>query len=132
MPISFLDFKLSITDKKSIRKAAEQAVISLGLQSLEISIVSITSQRIKKLNKTYRKKDQITDVLSFGYEKEGEVFICLPQAKRQAKANKIDILDELKKLIIHGLAHIAGYDHIKQSDYEKMKKIEDKILKLCV
>ncbi|MFH1667764.1 MAG: rRNA maturation RNase YbeY [Candidatus Komeilibacteria bacterium] len=127
MTIKLIDFELSTQEMRVLRKTATQAVISLHLSGVEISIVSITSQWIKKLNQTYRQQDFVTDVLSFRYENEGEIFICLSQAKRQAKENKVTLREELQKLIIHGMAHLAGYDHVKKGDYQEMKKIEDKI-----
>ncbi|OIO46437.1 MAG: rRNA maturation RNase YbeY [Parcubacteria group bacterium CG1_02_37_51] len=128
MAIELIDFDLSTQEMRVLRKTAAQAVISLRLKDIEISIISIISQRIKNLNKLYRQQDVVTDVLSFRYEDEGEIFICLPQTKRQAKENKVTLREELQKLIVHGMAHLAGYDHIKTRDFQEMKKIEDRIL----
>lgn len=114
-------------DKKlltSIQSVVEIAVKKLKLDKIDISIIFVTETKIKQLNKLYRKKDNITDVLSFFYGNEGEVFICLKQAHRQAKVNNEDIESELVKLTIHGLAHIAGYDHEENENYIKMSKVE--------
>jgi len=107
-----------------LEKASDVAVKKLKLAKLDISIIFVGENKIKQLNKLYRKKDKVTDVLSFFYGNEGEVFVCLKQAIRQAKENKVDLQSELVKLIIHGLTHIAGYNHEKEADYKKMNKIE--------
>jgi len=117
-------------DKKilsSLQLVAEIAVRKLNLSKIDISVVFVTEAKIKQLNKLYRKKDKITDVLSFFYGNEGEIFICLKQARRQAKEHNVDINSELVKLTIHGLTHIAGYDHEKEADYIKMNKVEIEI-----
>ncbi|MFW0862142.1 MAG: rRNA maturation RNase YbeY [Candidatus Komeilibacteria bacterium] len=117
-------------DKKllsSLQSAAKIAVKKLKLSKIDISVIFVTEAKIKQLNKLYRKKDKITDVLSFFYGNEGEIFICLKQARRQAKENNVSIESELVKLTIHGLAHIAGHDHEKEEDYIKMNKVEIEI-----
>lgn len=130
-----LDVSISFVYSEKVAKSilaelqivAEIAINKLKLSKLDISIIFVTEAKIKQLNKLYRKKDKVTDVLSFFYGNEGEIFICLSQAKRQARDNKVDLQFELIKLVIHGFAHIAGYDHVKESDYIKMNKVEKNI-----
>ncbi|MBL7021875.1 rRNA maturation RNase YbeY [Patescibacteria group bacterium] len=130
-PVSFVyTEKLDKKVLSTLQKLSAFAVGKLKLSKLDISIIFVTEAKIKQLNKLYRKKDKITDVLSFFYGNEGEVFICLKQAIRQAKENNLDLEEELIKLTIHGLTHIAGYDHEKDSDYIKMSKVEKNIYDL--
>jgi probable rRNA maturation factor len=113
-----------------LQNVSDIAVRKLNLNKLDISIIFVGEKRIKQLNKLYRKKDKTTDVLSFFYGNEGEIFINVQQATKQAKENQISICDELIKLIIHGFAHIAGHDHEKDSEYIKMSKVEKQIYDL--
>ena len=53
--------------------------------------------------------------------------ICLAQTKKQAKEFKVSVNSEIKKLVIHSMLHLMGYDHIKDDDYELMKKEEDRL-----
>jgi len=99
-----------------------------------ISIVLVGDKRIQELNNEYRHKNKITDVLSFGDWQEenflGEVIICVPQAKRQAKDFGIDLKTEMIRLLVHGILHLAGYDHEKSKKEEKiMFGLQDQILK---
>ena len=110
-----------------LRAVAEIAISKLKLNKLDISIIFVSEIKIKQLNKLYRKKDKVTDVLSFFYGNEGEIFICLKQAQKQAKNNKVDLQSELIKLVIHGFVHIAGHDHVKEDEYIKMNKVEKNI-----
>lgn len=94
----------------------------------EISIAFVDNKNIKKLNKTYRQKDCITDVLSF--EELNEIIICYPRAKKQAKEKKHPVKKEIEVLLIHGLLHLLGYDHIKDEDARIMEELEKDLLKV--
>ncbi len=117
----------------------------IGNLAGDLNLIFCDDEKIQELNRDYRKKDKVTDVLSFPYfegdtdEQDliGEIFISYPQTQRQATSedwsNKI--LDqysklemEVYKLVIHGLLHIRGYDHIEDEDYRVMKLLEDKIM----
>lgn len=112
-------------DKKFLEKIAKSVFKSIKLREIkEISIVIVGDAKIKELNKKYRKKNRVTDVLAFDY---GEIFICLSQAKRQAKELGHSLKKELAILLIHGILHLAGYDDQTKKDYNKMGKKQDDI-----
>lgn len=92
----------------------------------EISIAFVGNKDIKKLNKAYRQKDCITDVLSF--EELNEIIICYPRAVEQAKDKKHSTKKEIEILLIHGLSHLLGYDHIKDEDARAMEELERNLL----
>lgn len=106
------------------------------LKPNQISIVIVGDQRIKILNKKYRKKDKVTDVLSFAqgdidqkYQLPidkylGEIFINFKQAKKQSK----NVKDEILNLLIHGYLHLKGYTHDNDKDMLKMEKLTKKII----
>ena len=97
-----------------------------------LNVVFVNNTYIQALNKSYRKKDEPTDVLSFNYggdsELIGEIYISVDTAKRQAKEYKHTLPDELAKLFVHGFLHIHGYDHETEKEYKIMSKLEEKIL----
>lgn len=100
----------------------------LTLTSLEINFVK--SETILKINKEYLNHDYVTDVISFNYSNEnnnldGEIFICSEIARENAKIYNESYDDELKRLIIHGVLHLIGYDDKKLTQRNKMKQIED-------
>jgi len=98
-------------DTKHLSTVAKRVLKIVKLEDL--SIVLVGEGRIKALNKKYRGKNKVTDVLSFDY---GEVFICIPQAKKQAKKLNHSFKEELDFLLIHGILHIAGYNHKQQKE----------------
>ena len=113
-------------DKKFLKKVAEKTTKELKLKKFdEISIVIVGDKKIKSLNKKYLKRNQVTDVLAFDY---GEIFICLPQAKRQAKKMGNILKKELAILLIHGILHLAGYDDKTKIGYNKMVRKQNEIL----
>lgn len=117
----------SRVDKGFLEKIGKRTLKILSLDKLgmtEISIVLVGDAKIKNLNKRYRKRDKVTDVLAFDY---GEIFICVPQAKKQAKELGHSLKKELAILLIHGLLHLAGYDDETKKDYNKMVKAQENI-----
>lgn len=91
----------------------------------------INDERMRELNKKYRNKDKTTDVLSFSYvddenaETLGDVVISPEQARRQAEDG---FKNELVTLLVHGILHVFGYDHIKPEDARVMFPIQDAII----
>ena len=105
----------------------------------EVSVALVGDATIKKLNRIYRHKNSVTDVLSFAerdtasiYKKKGsylgEIIISYPQAVRQAKANKQSVRKELAFLIVHGFLHLIGHDHVRPAETRKMRLAECRIL----
>ncbi|MGB9613225.1 MAG: rRNA maturation RNase YbeY [Candidatus Margulisiibacteriota bacterium] len=86
----------------------------------KIDVSLVNDQKIRELNRNFRKKDKPTNVLSFSYgpgEIIGDVVISKDTAKREAKRLGISYREEIKRLIIHGVLHILGYDHGKKMSY---------------
>ena len=100
----------------------------------DVNIASCT--QIKKINKQYRKIDKVTDVISFANRDDktmfvpllGEIFICLDQAKKQAKQYKHSLQRELLFLFTHGLLHLLGYDHMTKKDEKVMLSITNEVI----
>jgi probable rRNA maturation factor len=87
---------------------------------------------IKKLNGKFRNKPHPTDVLSFNYDEDdfiGEIYLSLQRAKIQAKHYSVSYEEEILRLFVHGMIHLAGYDHENESERIRMEAIEKKYLK---
>jgi probable rRNA maturation factor len=88
---------------------------------------------MRRLNRRYRRQDRATDVLSFSLGERlpggglyaGDVLICLPVARRQARENGQSLERELLLLMIHGLLHLRGFDH--ESDRGGMLKLQRRL-----
>jgi probable rRNA maturation factor len=108
---------------------------AVGRPVEEVSIAFVDDDAMRALNRTYRGKRGTTDVLTFeGIDIDaaaiadhslGEIVISLPQAARQAKAERHSLATEVRYLLLHGLIHALGYDH--ESDDGEMNELETKI-----
>lgn len=96
----------------------------IGEGRSELSVELVGNVRIRRLNRTYRKKDQITDVLAFPIREAmmprgvqgpsvmlGDVVVSVPVAVRQAKETGRSVDEEVATLLVHGVLHLCGYDH---------------------
>jgi probable rRNA maturation factor len=99
---------------------------------------------IARLNRDYRGLDAPTDVLSFDYGDgaeddsiaaecvKGEIYISVDRAREQAAELQISTLEEVARLLVHGLLHLAGYDHETEGELRWMESVTDILLKETV
>ncbi len=101
-----------------------------------VSVHLVGEKRIRSLNSSYRGKDKVTDVLSFGVDDNlpgeahdwGDLFLCLNQIERQSKKFDVSLENEFFRMLIHGTLHLFGYDHVKKQDAEVMFPLQEKLL----
>jgi probable rRNA maturation factor len=129
--------KVKGVESKLLSKIAHRALEVLGLSKVELSIALVSDVQIKRLNKLYRNKDKPTDVLSFpigekvnGWLILGDIVISVDTAKRQAQELGYSLEEELKRLLVHGLVHLLGYDHeLGEEEEKKFFELEEFVLK---
>ena len=115
-----------------------------GISLLSLSLTLCGKEKIKVLNRDYRGKNKITDVLSFPVHDQlhllkkspvhilelGDIIICREVVISQAREFSIDRESELMHLLVHGFLHLLGYDHeISLKEEKIMQEIEQKILR---
>ena len=97
----------------------------------EIAVRVVAPRESRKLNKQWRGKDKPTNVLSFpgnnGYA--GDIAIAYGIASKEAKAAAKSLADHATHLVVHGVLHLAGYDHERPKDASVMEPLEVKVLK---
>jgi len=130
-----------------LQSVAEQVLVAQGTGAgAEMGLVIATQERVRQLNKSYRGKDEPTDVLAFSAMEEigagfppfvqppdgvlhlGEVIISYPQAVMQAEEHQHSVKREIAILIIHGVLHLLGYEHDKPELERQMRAREAEIL----
>jgi probable rRNA maturation factor len=129
--------KVRGVEGKLLSKIAHRALEVLGLNKVELSIVLVSDAQIRRLNKLYRNKDKPTDVLSFpigekveGWLILGDIVISVDTARRQAQGLGYSLEEELKRLLVHGLVHLLGYDHeLGGEEEKKFFELEEFVLK---
>jgi probable rRNA maturation factor len=115
--------------KSAVKYLLDSLLEVTGNKGKSLSLVSIGRNQMVHLNRQYRRKNKATDVLSFpGHEEYiGEIYIC-PDVLQSKTRDRDLLMDKLcRKLIVHGFAHLMGYDHETYLDYLKMRKIEAKL-----
>jgi probable rRNA maturation factor len=124
--------KLKINGKRW-REFTAESLRAIKREASDVSIVFVSNAAIRKLNKQFRGKDYVTDVLSFPSKSEqfenessfGEIVIATDRAAAQAKENGLTFENEIEQLILHGLLHLCGYDH--ETDKGEMNRLELKL-----
>jgi len=152
--IEFLGQELDKKTLKLLKKVAKQTFKDVGQKAskLEVGITFVDDEEIQELNKTERGVDEATDVLSFpnldnvfnrqinkknfpddinpenGKVELGDVVINLNKAHEQAGSFGHSFTREVAYLMVHGLLHLMGYDHIDKLDSSIMRAQEEEIL----
>jgi probable rRNA maturation factor len=116
---------------KNLRRA--HALLAIPLTELSIALVN--DRQMSALHEEFLNIAGPTDILTFPLDlnsrKEpvsGELVICVPYARRAAKAHGVAIKNELLLYGIHGMLHLAGFDDRTAAQYNRMHRIEDEIL----
>lgn len=115
--------------KRPIRRAVRRVLRGERRRRGNVSIVCVDSRYCRRINKKFLGHDVVTDVLSFplaeGETLEGEVYINLDRARQQADRYCVSFMNEVTRLVVHGVLHLVGYDDAKTSDRRRMKARED-------
>ena len=96
----------------------------------DLSVAIVSDRRMRALNRQFRGKDVVTDVLSFPSDDRGflgDIVIAAGVSTKQAKAAGHSVHTEVRVLALHGLLHLLGYDH--ESDDGKMARAEMRLRK---
>jgi probable rRNA maturation factor len=108
--------ELEGTTETALARFLARARRSVGLEG-RVNVLVTTNRHMRDLNRRFRRKDKPTDVLSFpapeqlGYNLAGDIAVSADIAAQNAAALGHSIGTELKVLVLHGLLHLAGYDH---------------------
>ncbi|HKL60607.1 MAG TPA: rRNA maturation RNase YbeY [Sphaerochaeta sp.] len=135
-----------------VEKRVFAVLDALDVPSCELSVTFVGDEQMQQLNRTYRDKDESTDILSFVQEDDvedfcwpelsfagdsappvelrvlGDMVISIDTLKRNAQSFSVDIDEELFRLLIHGLLHLLGYDHASNDAAEPMLVQQEQIL----
>jgi len=117
-------------------------------KNAEVSITVVSNEKIREINREYRDKDKVTDVISFAIEEDeddllkefdmegitiprdlGDIFISYDKAVEQAEEYGHSVERELGFLMVHGFLHLNGYDHMTDEDEKRMFALQEEILK---
>jgi len=122
--------------RADVRRTAAAVFRHEGRPDVRLNVVFTDDATIKKLNGEFLGHRYVTDVLSFplgeepGAPLEGEIYINLDQAARQAAGENVTLRNETHRLLIHGVLHLVGYDDRTPRQRGRMTRKEDEYLKM--
>ena len=121
---------------KSFNLPSRSVIVRWINRSLEreanLAIRFVDTEEGRELNRSYRKKDYATNVLTFDYchepVVEADIVICVPVVVQQAKEQSKTFKEHLAHMVVHAVLHAQGYDHIEEEDAKVMEQLETDIL----
>ncbi|HZS06430.1 MAG TPA: rRNA maturation RNase YbeY [Blastocatellia bacterium] len=124
--------RLHPVNRDEVARLARRVLERIGRPATSVTITFIRDRAMRRLNRDYRRIDAPTDVLSFPYqepggETDGDVIISVETAARYAEKLGLTFEDEIRTLVIHGVLHLAGYDH--ETDNGEMNRLECRLRK---
>ena len=126
-------------DEKLINDVVKATSERLNIKDSIVGIVLVDNKRIHEINREYRNVDRETDVISFAFLEDetdpdmdidnlGEIYISLEKARSQAEEYGHSFKRELSFLVVHGLLHLLGYDHMTSEEEKEMFSLQEEIL----
>jgi len=132
LTLQFPDERLKKQLPKAFLKSAVQAAL---FAPAEITLRFVDAAEGKILNRDFRGKDYATNVLTFAYTEDehaettqADIILCTDVLQQEAEAQNKTIHDHALHLIVHGVLHAQGYDHLDDEEAEEMEGLEAEIL----
>jgi rRNA maturation RNase YbeY len=136
-----------LIDLTKFRADAQKVLMLLDYADYDLGIWITNNRTIHHYNKTYRHKDKPTDILSFPYHPElkagspikpqseedknlGDLIISAEYVVKEAEKYRVTFAERLQLLLVHGVCHLLGYDHIEDADFRRMRAKEVYLLKM--
>lgn len=132
--ISFFDEDVvsKLKQKRLLKTWIKDVVESYGYSVGEISYIFCSEDYILDINRKYLCHDYFTDIITFDYTEEdvisGDLFISIDTVKSNAELLEVDFIDELHRVIIHGILHLCGFKDKTLKEETKMRAAEDSAL----
>ncbi|WP_255988518.1 rRNA maturation RNase YbeY [Chitinolyticbacter albus] len=119
-------------------KAWAEAALQPGVKTAEITVRFVDAEEGQQLNRDYRGKDYATNVLTFTFDEDmpdipdlpllGDLVLCAPVVEREAAEQGKSLLAHYCHMVVHGVLHLQGYDHLEDAEAEEMEALETQIV----
>jgi probable rRNA maturation factor len=125
--------------KLHIRAVIKTTLSKLGEPDLDVSVHCVGNTKMRTLNRIFRGSDRPTDVLSFPTEDKihgeisedaGDIFLCTAYIRSQAKRFDVTFQEEIDRMLVHGVLHLRGYDHVTKKQANKMFTLQESVLEV--
>lgn len=110
-------------------------ITSEGKKTGDIQYVFCDDNHLNEINKTYLKHDTFTDIITFSTTENddiisGEIYISLDRVNENSKTHSVSLMNELSRVMVHGILHLMGYNDHSKSENRRMRSKEDYYLHL--
>ncbi len=126
--------QFEVQEKELYENWIKKVIASEGKKTGEISFIFCDDEYLLEINKKYLDHDTYTDIISFdnrlGKILQGDIFISTERVAENAEAFKVDFEEELKRVMVHGILHFAGYKDKTEDDKSLMRQKEDEKMKM--
>jgi len=131
MPIKFFneDTKFPLKERRRLKKWVDYVIQEEGFQLGDINFIYTSDNYLLRLNKEYLSHNYFTDIVTFNYCEEplinGDIFISIDTVKNNSKRFDVSFLEELRRVMVHGVLHLIGYDDQKDEEKSTMREKEN-------
>jgi len=136
VPVSFhtKNTHFNLKQKLLYKKWINQWIDSKDAVCHKLSIIFTSNKQIRLINKKYLNHDHDTDVITFDYREgnliSGDIFISVEQVRINAESYNTEEEQELRRVMIHGVNHLLGYNDSNDEEREIMRQMENEALHL--
>lgn len=131
--IFYDNVKFRLKGWRETRKIIDKVIRNENKISGDLNFIITNDKTLRKINKEFLNQDYNTDVIAFGDNNKkivnGEVYISIDTVKMNAFLYKVKLNDEVKRVIIHGVLHLVGYNDETEKERDHMHIMEDLFLK---
>ena len=123
-----------LQNKKDVRGWLMSSVAHMNCKLGDINYIFCDNEQILEINKQYLNHDYTTDIITFDYSENktlsADIYISIEQVRENKTIYNVTMLDELHRVMIHGILHLAGWQDKTEDQQKKMRKEEDYYLSL--
>ncbi len=128
------DIKFNLPHKQEVKKWLQTVILSEGKKTGEVSVIFCSDDYLLKINRQYLQHDYYTDIITFDYTEGetlgGDLFISVDTVRANADEYRQSFEQELRRVMVHGVLHLCGYDDATDEEQAVMRRMEDKYLEL--
>ena len=129
-----IEIKYSLKEKRRIKEWLNLVAFEEGSKIQNLNFLIVGDKRMIHFNKTYLNHDYSTDIITFDNSENkkisGDIVISIERVKENSKKYKVKLEDELRRVMVHGLLHLLGYDDKNEKEKKRIRKKENYYLEM--
>ena len=126
--------KYSLKEKRKIKEWLNLVAFEEGSKIQNLNFLIVDDNRMIHFNKTYLNHDYSTDIITFDNSENkkisGDIVISVERVKENSKKYEVKLEDELRRVMVHGLLHLLGYDDKNEKEKKRIRKKENYYLEM--